>query len=473
MRYTMTSMAGLLKKLRFTPKQTAFFLVIFALFAFTRFVNLHLLLIFDWDQEQFSNQILKIIKHGDFTLLGPRANNDLGFFLAPYFTYILLPWYYVANLNPYVLLPFLVTFNIFFYFTSFFIIRKLFSTAHALWFLFFWTLNFMFQNYDQIPWWPLFIPLGVLSVWYFLQKIYTVPKDTKNWVFLGFALGFFFNMHFQFIFLTLFSIIFLTILLIKHRYALKNSIGSIGGFVVTFTPLLIFDLRNSFLNSKLFFQFFFGELGGEAKDVNVWYWVFGHFIEPYTHSELLVPVPIFYIIILLFFIVLSRSKAQFYTFFYHAALSLWLIFPLFYMFWGKRPSEYYFMFLAPFIIIAITDFFLTIKYNFLLSIVAILIILINTPRIYTRSFEINPVGLYHKQQVVQQIYKRLNDKKFNVSFDGAPNTATGFQYLFEVKGVKQTGNWTDPLVQVREPPQPGDITIGRYGILLPPQYKGL
>ena len=88
-------------------KKTVFILIsLFFVFMFLRFYNIEERIIFDWDQEQFSYQIKNIVENKDFTLLGPRANNDRGFFLGPYFTYLLVPFYMFRNLHPIALIDF-------------------------------------------------------------------------------------------------------------------------------------------------------------------------------------------------------------------------------------------------------------------------------------------------------------------------------------------------------------------------------
>ena len=91
------------------------FCIVFLLFAFLRFYNLERRIEFSWDQEQFSTQIREIVRDNKFTLLGPRVTDDKGFFLAPYFTYLLLPFYLTTNLHPSALVPFLYVVNTIFF----------------------------------------------------------------------------------------------------------------------------------------------------------------------------------------------------------------------------------------------------------------------------------------------------------------------------------------------------------------------
>lgn len=440
-------------------------IAIFILYTFFRFYNLDKRLVFDWDQEQFSTQIKQIITEQRFTLLGPRANNDKGFFLAPYLTYILVPWYFVSNLHPKVLMPFLITFNALFFFFSFFVIKKIFTAWHALFFLLFWAINPLLQQYDITPWWPLFIPLGVISVWHILRKIYNKKNDGKNWLILGMILGFFSNMHFQFVFMIVYTVIFL-FLYLKKKFDLKKILISATGFFIMLIPLILFDIRHDFLNTKLFVQFFTSGSGGESRDINVWLEVFTNLIQPYIYIKSTQLAAFFYFLILLFNLLLLRKKNGFISSIYLTSVILWLLFPFFFALYGKRPSEYYFLFLYPGMIIIFVDFFITFNKKIPLLLISVLLLLINLPVI---KVNLNKTysNLYDKELIVQEVKKRLDKKVFNISFDGPPNTDTGFRYLLDLYKVKQSGNWNDPLVQIRQPARDNDVKIGNFGIFIP------
>jgi hypothetical protein len=225
-------------------------------FCYLRFYNLDKRIIFDWDQEHYAYEIKNIIQNHKFTLIGPRANNDKGFFLGPYFTYLMLPFYLMTNLHPAGSIIFVILYNLVFFFFSFFFINKIFGFKQAFLFLFLWNINDLLIGYDTIPWWPILIPLGVIITWYWLDRIER-KNVFKDWFILGISLGFFLNMHFQFIFMVYYSLVYLAIFVIsKKKFIWRNLAGLFTGFVLTFLPLVLFDLRHNFLNSKLFFNFF-------------------------------------------------------------------------------------------------------------------------------------------------------------------------------------------------------------------------
>ena len=182
---------------------------VFIIYSFFRFTNLDLRIPFAWDQEQFSNQIRAIVKNHDFTLLGPRVTNDRGFYLAPYFSYLLIPFYLIFNLDPNALILFIKVVNIAFFALSTWTIKEIFNIKNSIVFLLLWAINPILIKYDSTPWWPILIPLGVILAIYLLYLLTKSPKNLILWSLLGIILALFFNMHFQFIFIALFVATFL------------------------------------------------------------------------------------------------------------------------------------------------------------------------------------------------------------------------------------------------------------------------
>lgn len=239
-----------------------------------------------------------------------------------------------------------------------------------------------------------------------------------------------------------------------------------------FTPLLIFDLRHNFLNIKAFFSFFFFSDSNIEKDIYVWWEVFKNLLQPllfYINSLLL--TKIFYFFVLLVLIFLIKKERQFYKIFFLSSLLLWLIFPLFFSFYGKRPSEYYFVFLYPFIYLIFIRLFTLIKKKFIL-VVALLIFLTFKSNEINNSLKDDVFGLYYKNQVAKKLKELTLGKKFNVSFSTPLGQNNGFSYFIDWYQIKQTGNFKDPLVEIRIPPKKEDIKINEaIGIKIPKELK--
>lgn len=449
-----------------------FFLVllIFVIFAYFRFYNLDKRIGFEWDQEQFSNQIKAIVVNHKLTLLGPRVVSDKGFYLAPYFTYILIPFYLLTNLHPWALIYFLVFFNILFFVSAFFIIKKIFGFFQAIVFFLLWSSSSLMAGFDVGGWWPVTIPLGVILTWFVLYQLFK-NNSFANWLILGLVLGFFVNMHFQFIFLVIFSLFFLILSFInKKSFNLKRIVLTLSGFLLMFIPLLIFDLRHDFLNSKAFINFFLSKDAAIGNDPNVWFTVFTYFIQSIIFFRLTITTIIFYLVMFTLTIYLYKTKKNFFKSFYMATLLLWLTFPLFFALYGKRPSEYYFIFLMPFIFIVIVDFFFTIKKPYLLFLYFLFFFSINIKTIIF-NLRTNPIGLYPKDKAVRKLKELTLNKKFNISLDTPLGLNSGYRYLFDLYQIKQTGDWKDPLVEIRVPPKKDDIVIQGIGIKIPKELK--
>lgn len=455
--------------LQIITKKTFYILLgIFLFFILIRFYNLDHRMVFGWDQEQLSIKIREIIFNHNFTLLGQRVNNDVGFFLAPYLTYLLVPFYVIFNLSPYSLYFFVLLVNILFFVVSYFVITKVFSQKLALWFLLFWTINFIAQTYDNVPWEPLLIPLGVVSVFYCLHSIYKKNTLWKPWLLLGVTSGFFFHMHFQFI-LILFGITVFVLQMIKKRMVkLQNILYALFGFMLTLTPLFIFDLRNKFLNSRLFFDYFIHNASGTPIEYSAWLTVFQGFVRPYTYLKSYPLMFIFYTMILLSLIFLIKRKKEFFHTLYISFLFIWLLFPFIFAFYGKFPSEYYFIFLIPIVSMILIDVCFLLHRK-LIYILFCFLLLINFQELLYRT-KPNTESLYYKNQVVQYIKKNLEGKKFIVSYDGVSVDA-GYKYLFDYYKVKRSDNTKDPLVQISFPAKENTKIIGRYGVFIPSELN--
>lgn len=436
-------------------------LIIFLAFVFTRFYNLDKRIIFGWDQEQFTTQIREIIINHNFTLLGPRVNNDLGFFLAPYLTYFLVPFYLLTNLHPFALTYWTIIVNIIFFVVSFITVKRIFSTNHALWFLAWWTLHSLAQIYDTTPWWPQIIPLGVMITLLTLSYL----KDNANrwylWIVLGLIQGIFCNMHFQFVFIFFFTSLYICFIHRKNKNFWKYFVFYLGSFLITFTPLIIFDLRNNFLNIHLFLNFFTKGTDSAARNVLSWIPVFGNFIQPFTYiPDSLTALCFFIIITQLIYYLYKKNKDL--KVWYKSIFIIWILMAVCFSIYGKRPSEYYFMFSLPFIFIVIIDFLFKLNQKIFMYIFFIFFIMFNMLSL-KKNMEQNYGGLYYKEAVVKYIKNEFSDKKFNISYNGV-SVDHGFRYLLEYYGVKQSGNTKDPLIEVSIPARKNSKMFGLYGV---------
>jgi len=401
------------------------------------------------------------------TLLGPRANNDRGFFLGPQLTYLLIPFYLATNLHPSALIYFVIVYCILFFFVALISINKLFNLKTALLFLIFWSLNILLIDADIGPFWPIFIPLGVITTWYCLYQVYIDPNKNLLWLALGLILGFFFNMHFQFLFLFLFTVFFLFLTRKKIKISFVKLIYIVCGIIVMFIPLILFDLRHNFFNLSLLIRFF------TEKDPNVGLWagawipVFSNVVFPFlfTKSDLITGI-LFYLVITLIMILQIRRKQGFQSYLYYSSLLLWISFPIFFSLYGKRPSEYYFAFLNPFIIVSIVDFLLSQKFYVPLTIYLSLFTIFNFTMLYPKFFHYG-LNFYEKDRAVKQISQKLQSNKCDIAFNVPIGREVGYKYLFEYYNINTIGDWKTCVIDINIPPKKGDVIFDYIGVAFP------
>lgn len=451
-------------------KKIILILGVFLIFAFFRFYNLYQRLNFDWDQEYYSYEVKKII-NGKLTLIGPRVNNDRSFFLGPYFFYLLVPFYLLSNLHPRGLVYYVVFYNILFFIISFYILKKIFDFSKTIFFLLFWSVNPLLIVFDITPWNVNWAILGIFIAFFFLYRIYNRQNkynlNTKFFL-IGLFLGLFLNFHLQFVFIIFFWLLALFFIFKKNlKYYFKKIIFLLGGIFFSFLPILLFDFRHNFLNIRLFFDFFFINKN-IIPERNAWFAVYINSFSPLFIKKDIFFGILFYLSILFFSsYTIIKNKNKFQKLFLKSFLGIWLIFPIIFYFLGKRPSEYYFYFLYPFIFLVLIDFFFLLKkqYFFIFYLIFLVIANLTSLRNTLKSYSF---GLYYKEKAIKQLKELIDQSKdFNISFDTPLGLNNGFNYLIDYYQIKQSKDFSDPLIEIRIPPQPTDIKINQIGLKIP------
>lgn len=441
--------------------------IVCVVFLFFRFYNLQNRIIFDWDQETLAYQMRNLILHHDIFLIGHRATDVKGFYFGPYYEYLQVPFFFLTNLNPIALLYSIVTINIAFLTFAYFVIKKLFDRATSLGFIFIWAVNSTLITYDITMWAPIIIPIGMLGSYYLLSKIYK-KGSFKNWITLGLWLGFFTQVHSLFFAVDLFAASFLAHLLMtkpQQRENIFKKILLLGGSASLFMlPLILFDLKHDFLNLRLVFEYFFHRTQGQVK--------FGESLQVFTNfMSPLIPFNNLYLTGLFYFAFLGLLLYQvskikgFHQSFYVASLVLWISTALVYLKFTQRPSEYYFLYLYPLMVLALLQAVQT-KIRQGILILCIFILFVNAGRLRTATETYNR-GLHEKMQTIRIVKSHVGNRKFNVAYDLPLGLATGYDYLFDYYDTPPTKNPKDPLVILRSPAQKGDIAISQLGIFIP------
>ncbi len=434
--------------------------VIITAFVFFRSYNLSGRIGFGWDQERDANAALNILS-GNLTLLGPRVQGPAGFFLPPYFFYLLAPFYKVYNLSPYAMTGFIVFWALATSVFGYLMISRVFDKRIALFFLALWAVNPLAVSIDTISWNPIVIPLLLILLIYLLY-LYFKDQKVKYLSLLGIVFGLGISFHLQFLFL---FPIFIPLVydLFKNKKLINIKYLSIGT-LLPFLSILLFDLRHNFLNLKQIVEF--AKNGTEINRVLIVWGRAVSFVIGGTPSKI-VGVMVYALVLIGFYILFKRSKDKIQKKIFLSLGFVWgSSLPLFYIF-IKNPSEYYFNYLLVLFFILVSHLLRSWK-NFGIIVLSGLIIYFSY-RAWPLLRSVN-LSLREKDRVVSILSKMTkNTEPFNISFDVPLNEDTGFRYLLNYHKVAISGNQKDPLIEFVIPSytKKDTFSIGAIGLSIP------
>lgn len=326
-------------------KPWVFFVIILIIGLYLRFNHIGEVIAFNWDQGRDAWEIRNIIQ-GKLTLIGPKTG--IGeFHLGPIYYYLLVPFYYAANLDPMASNYFNILANIVNFIIIFAVTKKIFNNYAALFVTLLYATSTYLTVINRIPWNVTLMP-GVAALIFF--SIINVYREKYRWVFAAWILsGFYFNLHFTAIFLPLIvgtSFIFVK----KKKLVIKYSLLSLPLYFIWFIPNILYELQNSntdYYRMRDFLQnyyigfhlrFMLHRLPDSLLE-------FGAIINYPPLSLLKYLVPAVFFILAFFFGKKKEDRILAYL------ISLWFIIPLFgFTIYGGPISDYYFLYGAPMVL---------------------------------------------------------------------------------------------------------------------------
>jgi len=405
---------------------------------------------FAWDQERDATVVSKIITNHVFPLIGPRVVGDHGFFLGPYFFYLLTPFYVLSGLHPYAIIYFLVFFSLIFFSLAFIALNKIINFKTAVIFLSIWAVLPLTITQDRIAWNPCLIPFGFFIILFFLSRFKPL---SKNFLILGVILGLFFHFHFQ----SLFYLIFvLAYLIIRYPRSILKLIWLFIGFGLTFAPLLIFDLRHQWLNFNLFQNFFFSS-PNTTHSLTAFLPVWVNFVKQISGIDNIIFSILFWFVLIIYGYVNRHQK-----YFLPATLIIFIT-PIAFALYGQRPSEYYFNYLLPIIILFLAHFISRLKISPYFIGLILIAISINS----FVSLKTNPSSLFYKNNIVKTAKSILKDNPVFISYETPLGENNGFDYLINYYKINRSLDPLRPMVQFVIPKRNSFPTFGNISLILP------
>lgn len=407
------------------------------------------------------------ILHGHPTLLGPTASVG-GFFLGPIYYYFMTPFVWLFNYNPVGPAVMVALFGIATVWLVYFVGSKFFNTQAGLIAAALYAISPLVIAYSRSSWNPNPMPFFVLCLLYFLYK----GIDKKSWKFIllsGIFLGIAMQLHYLATFVGVIVGAYITCAFIydisTKRVRIVEGFRSLVlhftfytlGFIIGWSPFLLFEVRHGFNNIKsiINFIFFSQETGGGDQFGqivgNVFFRVFGRIVTAFpdpslvnihTNTGLTV---CFYLTIalavvssgfLVFLLLKNMYKRE--KFLQYSLFALWIGIGIFlFGFYKKNIYDYYFSFMFPmpfFLVSGIIAWSFTQKmWLKILGIVVLLALFaINIqgePFRYPPNDQMNQVA-----KIARVVFDQSAHRPFNLALITGGNSDHAYRYFLTIWG---------------------------------------
>lgn len=408
---------------------------------FLRFYRLEGFVTFLGDQGRDATVIRRILTGEHFPAIG--APTSIGqVYLGPFYYYFITPWLLFFNYQP-VGLAFGVAFlSAIGLLINYYVVKELFDNKVALISTFLMSFSSVMIDFSRFSWNPNLLPLFTLLTVYFVIK----GLETNKWYFFA-LVGAFLSFSIQLHYLALFlippiAILFINKLIIKLKQSnneamkqLKNYLFMILSFVLFSSPLIVFDLRHQFLNTKNFIALFQSSRTNLITKINSLFDTF-YFLNFYSFNISLNKLLTFALLLFIFLIFISLIKQRSHL---RTILIFFILSVLEMALYNGPKHAHYFGVLYPLYFIIISYFLMYPKKlvweKFIVIFFVIGFIFLNSQKYpYFRYPPNNQINSAKK--IAQKISDNINKKKFTVTALPEKYSDSTYRYFLEIWGKR-------------------------------------
>lgn len=438
----------------------ALLLAILALASFMRLYRIEDYMTFLGDEGR-DMLVARQILQGDLVFIGPRASAG-DFFLGPIYYYFIAPFLFLFNYNPvgpavFVALLGIVTVLLIYIMGKDFFGKWAGLSAAAL-----YAVSPLVVSYSRSSWNPNPVPFFTLFMLYLLYKGIKNQR-LKMFLFAGALFGILMQLHYIVVFLGL--IVFLYMLvgdkISQKKFQIikliKQYLMFALGFVITFSPFLLFEIKNKFPNFRTIFNFIFTtttekqEGGGKFIDIvsDVFIRLFGRLLFRFppveqlirhSDTELLIWKILICItvVVSIIFLIRSKQKLVILLFAFWAILGIVL-----FGFYKKSIYDYYFGFLfpMPFLLLGnvlgnFSSLFKKKMHKYVSMAVCFAVFLgLFIFNLYGASFRYEPnKQMAQMRRIAEAVLAQTNGQPYNFALLTPGNSDHAYRYFFEVNG---------------------------------------
>ena len=196
--------------------------------------------------------VMRMIVNHKFTLLGPTASVG-GFFLGPIYYYFMLPFLWAWKLSPVGPAVMVALFGVSTVYLVYKVGREFVHPVVGFIAASLYALSPLVIAYSRSSWNPNLVPFFSLLLMYLLW-LAVEKKRTSTLLWIGFILGIGLQLHYLFIFLFVVTA-FWFILQAKTISPVRSFLLVGAGFLVGYSPFLVFELRHNFPNTQSVVRF--------------------------------------------------------------------------------------------------------------------------------------------------------------------------------------------------------------------------
>lgn len=370
---------------------------------------------FDWDQQDDSIKIMEMINQKKPKLIGPRVASEDSFFNGPLHYYVLTPFYLLTKGDPIAGAYAAITIDVLKILVVYFVTKSIFNPKAAIYSAFLIAINYLF-----VSWTAMYAPIFALLIFYLCHKLFQ-QSNAKYVPIIIFIFALATATHLSSA--SLFIPILFTIIFSKSKLSPKTICLSLILFFIPFIPIIIFDLRHDFLNTRQIINLL--SRNNQPTDYSsvLFYTTFKNSLgllyqQPSNTEKLLA-----FIVLIFGSLSLKNIKSKILSL-------LWILSPILLLsFYRGAISEYYYSSVTIFIIVYLGYILSLIQTKQPVWLIYILLLFFITKTHYLVN-DHNPSSLKNKKEIVSYLVTQKTDPFFNVSYDLPLGTDNGYQYLF-------------------------------------------
>ncbi len=421
-------------------KYTLLLLLIIFLGSLVRLNNFPAWFGFDYDQEINAWIAKTILVDHKPVLIGPETSVG-GMYVGPFYNYLVALFYFFARMDPVGTLGLNILLAALTIGAVYLVGKCFFSPATGIFAALIYAFSQNLIFFDRTSWNPSPMPLVTLLALYFLRQ-YLTGRNRRDLFLASLFVAAAIQLHFMAIFLIAFFVLALLFFGGKKLVRpVSNLLVIFPSFAVSLFPLVMFDLRHGFLNSRHFLEFFLaGGAGGaglnfsqsllRVTEIFVGFsravlYNYPSSLLDYPAGGLLAAAVIYAVInfrridigarLMLLLGAVGFSGLVFYR--------------------GPIPSQYL-LFIFPVFVLLWAKYFERVwripgAGKILGALMIPAFCFFNLPQVFTNQ---NDLGLKYKRQAVDYIIADAGGDSFKVDFITNYGLKTGFKYLFWLRG---------------------------------------